>query len=224
MKNGVPCLRGRGPNTSPFASSHVIRITDHYIGYSRSDLAPSFTGVTIPFRLPGLFAPSTMVTTETRKVSGMRIKTYIPPPLTSNTPTQPTPAIRDACDMERTTGDCTPQIKKVLKTNSSSPIAPANIYPSPAPCSQSPRRSRVRSGTVKADSLPLILRDAEIDNQKYRPLSPPTSDPIPMSSHDSDVRIQVDLRIIRENFPRYQESLRKVSFTIALLRNIPCLH
>ena len=224
MKNGVPCLRGRGPNTSPFASSHMIHITNHYIGCSRSDLAPPFTGMTKPFRLPGLFAPSTMVTTETREVSGIRIKTYIPPPLTSNTPTQPTPAIRDTRDMERMTGDCTPQIQKVLKANSSSPIALANIYPSPVPCSQSPRRSRVRSGTVKADSLPLILRDAEIDNQKYRPLSPPTSDPIPMSSHDSDVRIQVDLRIIRENFPRYQESLRKVSFTIALLRNIPCLH
>jgi hypothetical protein len=56
--------------------------------------------------------------------------------------------------------------------------------------------------------LALAIREQAVE--PYHPPSPPTSDPPVMSSQNADVRIQVDLRVIRDKITEVKGTIRKV--------------
>jgi hypothetical protein len=173
--------------------------------------------LTKPFRLPGLFPPSNVANTEACITSGKRVINYLPPPISpelalsilrpeegSRAPTSPL-----YCSAAVETGGK----EKPAKVQDKRKLSPAlehgaASYPSPG-------RSRIipasdRDEDVKShantSSTPLrVLQEGNTVVNIYRPPSPPTSDP-PVTSNGNDVRIQVDLRIVRENCPQIKNT------------------
>jgi hypothetical protein len=153
-----------------------------------SDLSRNPTSsfsVTNSFRLPGLLPSRNNVKIGTDDTFGKRVITYLPPPMHHASTNEPRRISRV-------------QDEKSLLALPPSPESAAG-YSSPT----HPRishLSRVCQASQAVSVLAPTIREQIV--KIYRPPSPPTSDPPVTSSNGADVRIQVDLRVIRENCPR----------------------
>lgn len=153
----------------------------------------SASRVTKSFRLPGLLPPQKIVKTETDDTSGKRVVTYLPPPLMRHADESRHPsALRLSYPISRV------QDEKMSLARRSPPLA-ATSYLSPSHLRIS-RPSQVYP--VSKTNLAPSTREQVIE--VYRPPSPPTSDPPAASSEGANVRIQVDLRVIRDTSSRAQ--------------------
>lgn len=154
----------------------------------------------------------------------MRIKTYIPPPLPSAVKVKPKPLSSELVDRYDGPDSATKlESSPPIRRKASSIIAlPAGIYPSPG-SSQPLRHAPMSIGRVRIDTSfsPSVSHDRSPRVRPYLPPSPPTSDPITMP-HDSDLRIEVDLRIMRESYGQVRDVLLKVLFMLRVPVHITC--
>jgi hypothetical protein len=177
-------------------------------GMRRNQATPSFS-VRRSFRLPGLLPPRKPVKIERDATSTSRVVTYLPPPMNhSSLDGSIHPPVSRSSDPVSQVQD-----EEITPTIPSSSMV-ATSYPSPS-------RTRIsRTSKVRPDkranqddkcSLPVLaLAVREQGIEPYHPPSPPTSDPPVMSSQSADVRIQVDLRVIRDKITEVKRTIRKV--------------
>lgn len=170
----------------------------------------STSKVTKSFRLPGLLPPQKIVKTETDDISGKRVVTYLPPPLMRHADELIHPsASRRSYPISRVQ-------EKMSPARRSSPLV-ATSYPSPSHArisrpSQVYPVSQTSPDSVSQRVLAPTIREQVIE--VYRPPSPPTSDP---PAKGADVKIQVDLRVISDNFSRAERTSHQKVFAFHFL-------
>ncbi|CAA7268862.1 unnamed protein product [Cyclocybe aegerita] len=182
----------------------------------------AFPTLTNSFRLPGLLAPSVSAGTESavNKASGRRVTTYLPPPppaaLSATRPRKSDePPIQEGDKWDIELPMTPPREAARRKIAPLSPVKDeghvemANLEAAAYPSPGSARRpiSQKKEYGVEGATAALSVK---LKERTYHPPSPPTSDPI-IPPDEGDIRIQLDLRIVRDKYGQTKAQLQKVS-------------
>ncbi|KAJ3512406.1 hypothetical protein NLJ89_g3544 [Agrocybe chaxingu] len=226
----VPPSSSRQPTSIVYNNAWTYRRENNDLnsGISSEGITKSepvaFPTVTNSFRLPGLLAPLLAAGKESivNKASGRRVTTYLPPPppaaLSATRPQKSDePINQDGAKRDIELPMTPPREAARRKMVPLPPIKgegdvemanlEATAYPSPGSARRPLSRKKEYDGTGAITASILSVRSKE---RAYRPPSPPTSDPI-VPPYEGDIRVQLDLRTVRDKYGQTKALLQKVS-------------